>query len=805
MSADELYELLPALVRVRDAQGGYPLRDLLRVVAAEVDLLEDDISQNYENLFIETCAPWAAPYIGDLVGYKPLYTPAVGAAALGLLRPRRDIADTLRMRRRKGTLAVLEDLAAAVAGWSAQVEENMAQARVTAMLWRLRAYPLTYARPFPLPAAATARYRLNTLGNDAPLFARVPPHDQPQPLTRAMLRDQLETFYGAAGSLQIYADGRPVSARHLIVTGLDDWQLDAAELREWQQRTGGRDEWLALDPEMGRMMLPRRLPQPALAVSYLYGFGADLGGGEYQRPVPDALFGVSLFRPGHLLARGAALLDTLREDCSPFVLHLRAQLNPALLARIDAGDHGPLAAFERQLMAELNRVLQAADLSAGPIDDLPLDEDILRLLSGGPAGPRLVRLNRLLLEAALPQAIARSYAVYPVVSAPPEAPRSGLSRRPRRPARALNPLAEQIEAFYNDPRPPRHALIELRDSGLYVDPISIYVAAGQTLELRAQDGCRPVLVLPETEDSNDNLLIECEPGSRVVLDGLLVAGRAVQIAGRPGEVLIRHCTFVPGWAIDERCRPRHGEKPSLILTDAPQSDEGAEARDGASSSTLRVRIEHSILGSILIDGHEVRAEPFQLLISDSIVDATADELYAISGPGEQVAPAVPADDVRHAHATLTIARSTVIGMVRAHAIVLGENSIFTGALHVARRQLGCLRFCSVPLGSRTPRRYSCQPDMAIAAPGALAPALVAARLAPVFMSTAYGTPDYCRLEDRNALPEDNCALEIRQGADDESELGVFHNLYQPQRRANLEARLREYLPLGWELALAYGD
>ena len=144
-------------------------------------------------------------------------------------------------------------------------------------------------------------------------------------------------------------------------------------------------------------------------------------------------------------------------------------------------------------------------------------------------------------------------------------------------------------------------------------------------------------------------------------------------------------------------------------------------------------------------------------------------------------------------------------MVRAHAIVLGENSIFTGALHVARRQLGCLRFCSVPLGSRTPRRYSCQPDMAIAAPGPLAPALVAARLAPVFMSTAYGTPDYCRLEDRNALPEDNCALEIRQGADDESELGVFHNLYQPQRRANLEARLREYLPLGWELALAYGD
>ena len=45
------------------------------------------------------------------------------------------------------------------------------------------------------------------------------------------------------------------------------------------------------------------------------------------------------------------------------------------------------------------------------------------------------------------------------------------------------------------------------------------------------------------------------------------------------------------------------------------------------------------------------------------------------------------------------------------AIQLAENSIFLGKVHVARRQTGCMRFSYVPLGSRTPKRYHCQPDL----------------------------------------------------------------------------------------------
>ena len=60
---------------------------------------------------------------------------------------------------------------------------------------------------------------------------------------------------------------------------------------------------------------------------------------------------------------------------------------------------------------------------------------------------------------------------------------------------------------------------------------------------------------------------------------------------------------------------------------------------------------------------------------------------------------------------------------------------------------------------------------------------------PQFSTRRYGTPGYGQLAT-------TCADEIKRGADDESELGAFHDLYQPQREANLRARLDEYTPAG---------
>jgi len=141
-----------------------------------------------------------------------------------------------------------------------------------------------------------------------------------------------------------------------------------------------------------------------------------------------------------------------------------------------------------------------------------------------------------------------------------------------------------------------------------------------------------------------------------------------------------------------------------------------------------------------------------------------------------------------------------------------------GKIRVARRLIGCMRFCYVTPGSRTPRRYRCQPDL-VDQP--IAEQLIDAaleanlpkpskqeielaqyserlRVRPQFNSGHYGNPAYCQLTQY-------CAGEIKRGASDESEMGVFHNLFQPQREANLRHRLEEYTPIGMETGIVFAS
>src|SRR4030095_4808406 len=47
-----------------------PLNALLSLIAEQAAVLEDNLDQLYDDLFIETCAEWVVPYIGDLVGAR---------------------------------------------------------------------------------------------------------------------------------------------------------------------------------------------------------------------------------------------------------------------------------------------------------------------------------------------------------------------------------------------------------------------------------------------------------------------------------------------------------------------------------------------------------------------------------------------------------------------------------------------------------------------------------------------------------------------------------------------------------------
>ena len=116
-----LFSLLPAVHRLRDAAQGDPLRALLNLMDREVQLVEDDISQLYDNWFIETCDEWVVPYIADLLGVRAL--PGVASGAESSFSQRSYVANTLAYRRRKGTAAVLEQLARDITGWRCKAVE----------------------------------------------------------------------------------------------------------------------------------------------------------------------------------------------------------------------------------------------------------------------------------------------------------------------------------------------------------------------------------------------------------------------------------------------------------------------------------------------------------------------------------------------------------------------------------------------------------------------------------------------------------------------------------------------------------
>src|SRR6516225_11755175 len=118
LDATQLYNLLPATYRTRDAENGYPLQALLMVIAGQSAILEENIRQLYDDQFIETCASWVIPYIGDLVGDNTIYE--INGAVSGR---RAEVANTIGYRRRKGTLLALEQVAMDVSGLPAAAVE----------------------------------------------------------------------------------------------------------------------------------------------------------------------------------------------------------------------------------------------------------------------------------------------------------------------------------------------------------------------------------------------------------------------------------------------------------------------------------------------------------------------------------------------------------------------------------------------------------------------------------------------------------------------------------------------------------
>jgi len=738
-SSDRLYNLLPTIHRKRDEELGGPLRDLLRVIAEQVNVVEEDILQLYENWFIETCQDWVVPYIGDLVGYQIAHEagePSSASTAQARLRnkiliPRRDVANTIQSRRRRGTLALLEELARDAAGWPARAVEffrllcftqslnhlllergrtvdlrwmdaldlldgpfdtlahtvdvrSVASRRtvgrynlsnVGVFVWRLREYPVTKSQAANrenegLPHA----YTFSFLGNDGPLYARTQPETDPMHIA-----DE--------SNLPVQIRRRAFEKHKELYYG------ENKSLHIWKEVQHAEPA----EPEREKVELT---PVPADRI-----IPADLSDWERYRP-PQ----------GHLA------------------------VDPALGRIVIHPADSPLGLWVSY------RYGFSADIGGGEYHR-PIPQPTPRPKPPGEPQP-----------------------------APPFKKTVGENGE-------CKTLKEAYDQWGKVRQTTPIAIFEIVDSGVY-DPLNITLKKGESLSIRAADRVRPIIYLPDKRrNAPDSLMVTSKTGGCVTLDGLLVAGRGVSIKGAIEQVKIRHCTLTPGWEITHDCDPKWPAKPSLDLNDACN----------------RVVIEHSIVGSIQIYKNEVRQDPLSLNISDSVIDATSDDREAIGAP-----------NCPRAHASLRIARSTVIGQVEIHDIALAEDCIFTGSVTVTRRQAGCMRFCYVPPESRTPRRFNCQPDLVDQAVNQKlgrpdqAEARLRARAAerlraqPQFNSARFGKPAYCQLSD-------SCAGEIKRGASDESEMGVFHDLFQPQRAANLRARLDEFMPAGMEAGIIFAS
>jgi len=714
---DRLFHLLPAIYRQRDAETGCALQMLLRVIAEQTNLVEDDIEQLYDNWFIETCQDWVVPYIGDLIGYEPIASAGPALVPEGSLQsvlfPRQEVANTIRFRRRKGAFSLLEDLAKAVSGWSAQAIEfdlyvsttqaidhirgdrgqlvnlrdvsaldtaasgcdrlshsielrqldSPAQGKynsgsVAVLVGRLQSYSVTRCLAYCPEQAGDHCYTFSILGNDAPLFTRPDsPQDHAIPIPiRRLAFSHAVTHHGSTryeASTHFYGEGKDLAIWASGWSDCDDSQpIPAGRIIPadlTDWRYEPRLDHIAVDPQLGRIVFPPT-QLPGGDVRVSYHYGFACGLGGGEYPRTARVSP----HPQTVLAVGAGMeFATIRSAYEHWITHQQ---------------------------------------------------------SGG-------------------------------------------------------------------------AVIEIFDSSVYEEQLHFEIPAKKTLELRAASGARPVILLTDWRANRpDALTVSGHEHSSFVLDGLLVGGRGIEISGKLETLILRHTTLVPGWSLQTDNRPRRGGEPSLVL-DELQAE---------------IHIDHSILGGIEVRKAAIEGDPLRMFFSNSIVDAGFR-----SGN-----PAIAAPNGLIAAAVMFARNCTFLGRVGLHAVDLIENTLFLDELRVARRQQGCIRFSYIPPRSRTPQRFHCQPELAeqmlFEREGQeLAPHEQKAlrrgeqlRLQPQMMSTRFGTPDYCRLSD-------NCAIEILTGADDRSEMGVYHDLFSTQRARMLESRLQQYVPAGVDTGIIF--
>jgi hypothetical protein len=714
MTGDALLDLLPALYRVRDTEVALtlglltmaeetelaglealssptveqqgrlrelyekrergPLASLLAVIAEQVAAIEENLDQLYDDQFIETAAEWAAPYIGDLIGYRPLH-----GVIPRLSSPRAEVANTIAYRRRKGTASMLEQLARDVTGWPARAVEFFERVGWTQYMNHVR------------PEASYAP---------------------------DLRRSQQLLWHGGAFDTPLHTiDVRRVQAggRYNIPNvGLFLCRLGSFSLT---RSPAAADP---LDPE-GRLLrfdplgIDTRLFTDPVTEDEITHLAEPL-----DLPIPIELRWMAAHRDQYYGRGKSVFLE--RAGAAP-----GDPPEPIAEADIRVCNLGDI------VDGGGNNVTGWAHVPAPGSGEVAIDPVLGRIALGdAPSRPVLVSYHY-----GLPAPIGGGEYERGVTSL-----RFGAVRQVRDGTALQSELAG-----------PTSGTVEVADSRRYAAPGSIQVEPDSTLVWRAANGTRPCI------ESSSDIVVTIGPRATLILDGLLINGATLRVPDygdeEPRTLVLRHCTFVPG---------SQGTSAAGLVVEHPFT---------------AVQVEACVLAPLHV------VEDAEVSMRDSIIDATGQQLVAYRGPADDLAPG----------GALTLENVTVIGKVHTRQVE-ATNVLFVARLDAGgdawkgpfwadRRQAGCLRFCFVPTGSRTPRQYQCEP----AEGGDVS-------LWPAFTSLRYGDAGYCQL----ALGTSEA---IGRGAEDESEIGAFHLLFQPQRETNLRLRLDEYLRFGLEAGIFY--
>jgi hypothetical protein len=772
-NAKRLYELLPAIYRIRDTEQGEPLKALFdEALSPLIASLEEDLAQLYDDQFIETCADWAIPYIGDLIGDRTLHNnPNLRQVLPKISSPRAEVANTIAYRRRKGTASILEQLARDVTSWDAHVVEFFQLLATTQYL--------NHLRPNNLYAPDLRRWesleRINTAFDTVSHTLDVRRIDSQRGRYNI---PNIGIFLWRINSH--FVPGKaipesPVPKNPALTTA-----------RAIEAHPGGYTfNPVGLDAPLFNPPLPEQ------EITHL----------AEPRNVPEPLHSRVLYE--ELETRRQALIDGQTapkiyfdedSDYQPFQIVVDDQLIP----------------LEQILICNLSGWQRPpANKNYQPWQHLPSSKDYRRKPIDGTqatqAKPIKVAVDPLLgrlsfpAENQLPTTVEVSFAYgfsmdigggfydrrqsVLALFLPLDRPVSwqvGVTKiKPANPPQLVQTITEAINDWNLQP-PGTVGIITVMDSRTYQESIPvIQIPVGSQLLIVAADWpeiddpinpgqkqrrngdisptqLRPHLIgdvivkglAPPDPNAPDHF-----KAGTLILNGLLIEGQLQVQDGNLANLQINHCTLVP---VKGGCNVE------------------------VTNPLLHLQIDHSICGAITLPD-----TVSQLTVFSSIID----------GLNEVAIVATAAES--------TIENSTIFGSSNVRSVEASD-SIFSDKVVAVRRQVGCVRFSSLTTDSQVPSPYRCQPKLALEKQvkavertlSLVEKETVLLRLTPQFTSLRYGDPGYGQLSQR-------CAVEIRHGAHDESEMGVFHDLYQPQRETNLRVRLDEYLRFGLQAGIFY--